>query len=121
CAVFTPIVYPSFVPFSFITLSGIPLVIHSFPTRRSSDLVQIEPGAQQLARAGGVGVAPGAERRQLRAVGVQGQVADGTQLAPFRDRKSTRLNSSHVSISYAVFCLTKKSLIEQHEQVSYYK
>src|SRR5699024_11618248 len=24
------------------------------------------------------------------------------------DRKSTRLNSSHVSISYAVFCLTKK-------------
>src|SRR5438067_6932877 len=25
-----------------------------------------------------------------------------------RDRKSTRLNSSHVSISYAVFCLTKK-------------
>src|SRR5699024_12736150 len=25
-----------------------------------------------------------------------------------RDRKSTRLNSSHVSISYAVFCLKKK-------------
>src|SRR6266571_4528864 len=25
-----------------------------------------------------------------------------------RDRKSTRLNSSHMSISYAVFCLTKK-------------
>src|SRR5690606_40163905 len=25
-----------------------------------------------------------------------------------RDRKSTRLNSSHVKISYAVFCLTKK-------------
>src|SRR5699024_11964992 len=28
-----------------------------------------------------------------------------------RDRKSTRLNSSHVSISYAVFCLNKKSTI----------
>src|SRR5699024_11652415 len=28
--------------------------------------------------------------------------------APVRDRKSTRLNSSHVSISYAVFCLKKK-------------
>src|SRR5437868_10632758 len=28
--------------------------------------------------------------------------------APFKDRKSTRLNSSHVSISYAVFCLKKK-------------
>src|SRR5437868_9771554 len=28
--------------------------------------------------------------------------------APPQDRKSTRLNSSHVSISYAVFCLKKK-------------
>src|SRR5437868_7887707 len=28
--------------------------------------------------------------------------------ARLRDRKSTRLNSSHVSISYAVFCLKKK-------------
>src|SRR5207249_7596424 len=27
----------------------------------------------------------------------------------FEDRKSTRLNSSHVSISYAVFCLKKKN------------
>src|SRR2546427_9264527 len=27
---------------------------------------------------------------------------------PFRDRKSTRLNSSHSQISYAVFCLKKK-------------
>src|SRR2546429_2086274 len=27
---------------------------------------------------------------------------------PFRDRKSTRLNSSHGYISYAVFCLKKK-------------
>src|SRR5699024_12297278 len=30
-------------------------------------------------------------------------------LPSLRDRKSTRLNSSHVSISYAVFCLKKKS------------
>src|SRR5207302_7644422 len=29
-----------------------------------------------------------------------------------RDRKSTRLNSSHVKISYAVFCLKKKKIIE---------
>src|SRR5277367_6475239 len=28
--------------------------------------------------------------------------------APWRDRKSTRLNSSHITISYAVFCLKKK-------------
>src|SRR5690625_5859253 len=27
---------------------------------------------------------------------------------PMRDRKSTRLNASHVAISYAVFCLKKK-------------
>src|SRR5439155_21416209 len=30
------------------------------------------------------------------------------QLLLFADRKSTRLNSSHVAISYAVFCLKKK-------------
>src|SRR5699024_12352256 len=29
----------------------------------------------------------------------------------FKDRKSTRLNSSHVSISYAVFCLKKKRFV----------
>src|SRR3712207_8446535 len=29
------------------------------------------------------------------------------------DRKSTRLNSSHANISYAVFCLKKKKTIEQ--------
>src|SRR5699024_11261304 len=32
----------------------------------------------------------------------------GNSDQPGQDRKSTRLNSSHVSISYAVFCLTKK-------------
>src|SRR5690606_41734043 len=31
------------------------------------------------------------------------------ELAQRRDRKSTRLNSSHVKISYAVFCLKKKT------------
>src|SRR5690625_5487995 len=30
------------------------------------------------------------------------------------DRKSTRLNSSHVAISYAVFCLKKKKQTSQH-------
>src|SRR5204863_5765388 len=37
--------------------------------------------------------------------------ADGSRSPtsyPVRDRKSTRLNSSHVEISYAVFCLKKK-------------
>src|SRR5471030_3418593 len=34
--------------------------------------------------------------------------ADGRRVANRRDRKSTRLNSSHLGISYAVFCLKKK-------------
>src|SRR5256885_9969153 len=33
------------------------------------------------------------------------------------DRKSTRLNSSHLVISYAVFCLKKKKLHEQHRHI----
>src|SRR3712207_8761684 len=39
-------------------------------------------------------------------------VADDRQVVPRRpqvDRKSTRLNSSHANISYAVFCLKKKT------------
>src|SRR5438067_5192330 len=43
-------------------------------------------------------------------------------LREHRDRKSTRLNSSHVSISYAVFCLKKKKQYSppelEHHQVS---
>src|SRR2546427_6735366 len=35
----------------------------------------------------------------------------GQPAAPVRDRKSTRLNSSHSQISYAVFCLKKKTSI----------
>src|SRR5437868_11652992 len=34
-----------------------------------------------------------------------------TAVGRTRDRKSTRLNSSHVSISYAVFCLKKKKRV----------
>src|SRR5438874_6154320 len=34
-----------------------------------------------------------------------------------RDRKSTRLNSSHVEISYAVFCLKKKKLLEHDAKI----
>src|SRR5699024_6695474 len=47
---------------------------------------------------------------------VQGVSSTGI-LAGLGDRKSTRLNSSHVSISYAVFCLQKKNVIvkDQHE------
>src|SRR3712207_8020455 len=41
------------------------------------------------------------ERQPLLAGDVQADL-------PHRDRKSTRLNSSHANISYAVFCLKKK-------------
>src|SRR5699024_11226016 len=34
-----------------------------------------------------------------------------------KDRKSTRLNSSHVSISYAVFCLKKKNTHKQVREI----
>src|SRR5437868_12998428 len=44
-------------------------------------------------------------RSRQRRRGVRGAPAGGGSA---RDRKSTRLNSSHVSISYAVFCLKKK-------------
>src|SRR5690625_6836590 len=38
----------------------------------------------------------------------------GERKRPFIiDRKSTRLNSSHVAISYAVFCLKKKSIVDE--------
>src|SRR2546426_6494482 len=40
-------------------------------------------------------------------------------LIELRDRKSTRLNSSHLVISYAVFCLKKKKIVphENHETI----
>src|SRR5690606_41307856 len=41
------------------------------------------------------------------------QVPSGAEVSSARDRKSTRLNSSHVKISYAVFCLKKKKKKEQ--------
>src|SRR3712207_7117284 len=41
--------------------------------------------------------------------GLRGLLGRGAEL--LRDRKSTRLNSSHANISYAVFCLKKKKPI----------
>src|SRR5699024_11713440 len=38
-----------------------------------------------------------------------GAITDSMHRQQHQDRKSTRLNSSHVSISYAVFCLKKKT------------
>src|SRR5438067_8081640 len=46
--------------------------------------------------------------RAVRAVLIAGRRAARCAARGGADRKSTRLNSSHVSISYAVFCLKKK-------------
>src|SRR3712207_7770869 len=47
-----------------------------------------------------------AERRPLTARDVKQNVEGYSEMS--EDRKSTRLNSSHANISYAVFCLKKK-------------
>src|SRR3712207_7065969 len=47
-------------------------------------------------------------RRHIRDFGT---APDGRIFRAPRDRKSTRLNSSHANISYAVFCLKKKNKI----------
>src|SRR5207249_10480858 len=44
------------------------------------------------------------------------EIMKGISAASSRDRKSTRLNSSHVSISYAVFCLKKKKQLQNHQR-----
>src|SRR2546430_6509776 len=43
-----------------------------------------------------------------------------TKVAAIADRKSTRLNSSHSQISYAVFCLKKKKKNKIHSPISLY-
>src|SRR3712207_7665761 len=66
-----------------------------------------------------LGAAGGEDDRPLRAgQGEHGAPLVGDRHAgdPFDpvDRKSTRLNSSHANISYAVFCLKKKKKIKIH-------
>src|SRR5437870_12370442 len=80
--------------------------LHSFPTRRSSDLVdRQDDDARESQSLFGISAARCAEDSFVEFG--QGDNAD-RQLR--RDRKSTRLNSSHVAISYAVFCLKKKNI-----------
>src|SRR3989442_9492841 len=47
---------------------------------------------------------------RMRAAAVHLQLLGHRSPEPVLDRKSTRLNSSHVRISYAVFCLKKKTV-----------
>src|SRR5690606_41952828 len=96
---------PSPCSFLFFYSPADPLALHSFPTRRSSDL---QPH-RRPARAG-----QGRARRDHHQRGPRPAPPGGGAAGPVpgqagdRDRKSTRLNSSHVKISYAVFCLKKK-------------
>src|SRR3712207_8553082 len=71
--------------------------------------------ALPAAAPGHLGV-PGVEQLALPVKRDAGDLCIGGGLQPgegvagrFRDRKSTRLNSSHANISYAVFCLKKKN------------
>src|SRR2546430_6236667 len=53
---------------------------------------------------------------QIRGAGITPYLSTWTvgamrQIGTFLDRKSTRLNSSHSQISYAVFCLKKKNIV----------
>src|SRR3712207_8721304 len=80
---------------------------------RSTSSVQAMAG--RLARGGGHGT-DAAQRREagfrskaLRIVAGRQEELCGRAMAD-RDRKSTRLNSSHANISYAVFCLKKKKI-----------
>src|SRR5690242_21377037 len=100
--------------------SGVHRDLHSFPTRRSSDLeARIDyrrditwlswtvPGRPAPCRPCMFAIGRMHDRRRdvMRLAGLAGGALGGGTLLRPRDRKSTRLNSSHMSISYAVFCL----------------
>src|SRR5437773_8977548 len=83
-----------------------PIVIDATPTA----LYQQPDGRNNLVRVAVMGVdAPAARARVTdrrgTLVGTAGLLPTGASLAGELDRKSTRLNSSHITISYAVFCL----------------
>src|SRR5436305_5347931 len=73
--------------------------LHSFPTRRSSDLSVLLMLLNRPARRVPRSDSASSMKRK----------ASAPSLMRRKDRKSTRLNSSHVRISYAVFCLKKKN------------
>src|SRR5699024_11894191 len=97
-----------------VCAAGAPRDLLAFPTRRSSDLRTPRRAAARERR----GMSLLSDPRFAEALS---HLADylGSHLRvsiaalalglAVRDRKSTRLNSSHVSISYAVFCLKQKT------------
>src|SRR5699024_11824847 len=83
-----------------------PRALHSFPTRRSSDLGGLSVLFRRVAPDRSLAPAPEAQHTRSRQRPTQRNIF--VPVLPTVDRKSTRLNSSHVSISYAVFCFTKR-------------
>src|SRR5690349_23255183 len=78
--------------------------LHPFPTRRSSDL--IAPSAHRAGNRPGTAPAPPPPQAAAKC---RTTTPNRLEISRGRaDRKSTRLNSSHVEISYAVFCSKKK-------------
>src|SRR5436305_11420439 len=89
--------------------------LHSFPTRRSSDLVNKINVKQPSFHLGQGHVFSGrAVHREKHFISARrrriASAKRGRHQAVGIDRKSTRLKSSHVRISYAVFCLKKKNM-----------
>src|SRR5699024_11833191 len=86
---------------------------HAFPTRRSSDLHYIAGLSWEVAFViGGLFIVTGPTMilpllRQSKLKPRPAKILKWEGII-VEDRKSTRLNSSHVSISYAVFCLKKQ-------------
>src|SRR5205807_5692285 len=98
---FIPLLYLVSIIFSF-SYYGHHRDLHSFPTRRSSDLrPSTSASATTISRAR----RSRARSRRARRSRTWNALLAAIVLA---DRKSTRLNSSHLVISYAVFCLKKK-------------
>src|SRR5690606_40949473 len=88
----------------------------AFPTRRSSDLFHLRgnqrTNGETSRKEGGKIFGSGSRAPIAISLLVKNPDAQAHGKIYFQDRKSTRLNSSHVKISYAVFCLKKKN----HEQ-----
>src|SRR5437899_8612564 len=94
----------------FFLASAAHRALHSFPTRRSSDLHETCSGR---AISGGSELGP-AIARSRRTGAAPFRTVPGSAARLRTDRKSTRLNSSHLGISYAVFCLKKKNCAEDY-------
>src|SRR5437660_6794721 len=80
--------------------------LHSFPTRRSSDLGLSHSGRTVFEEVSSAFGALLDMKTGMHAL--EQRLGDAAIPETEQDRKSTRLNSSHVAISYAVFCLKKK-------------